>query len=752
MNCLTLDRPKIIASIAAACCPLFLPLYGVASAQCPQSSTDSLAIIRCRYLEETIPTDVQILGEIKKSAGTLAASQRQDGTWPDIDYDSSERSEWRAAKHLDRVLTISKAAYARRQSGRPDPRLEEAGLAGMRFWLAKDLTNLNWWWNQIGVPELLGETALLLQPKMSRDDFNRLLPILKRSDWTRWTGANLIWGVANQIVRGVLYGDASAVNDGYARLYEEIQTVPGVLPDGSPGEGIQTDRSFHQHGAQFYSGGYGLDYAMFAARFITYTWGTPLQIPADKMQTFASFLLDGQQWMIRGEIFDYAAVGREITRKDEAVVQHDWTRGPVSGYDGAYTLANAMNYLVRQPIPRQSELRAFAKRLSGRAKVPQLTGNRMFWDSDYMSHRREGYATSVKMLSARIQNSEIVNSEGRWSTHLSDGMNLLYRTGEEYRGIFAAWDWALVPGTTAVHAYRSDGTPDTGEKELINVRGNSPFVGGASDGNYGIAAMDLRRGTLSARKAWFFYDHFYVALGSGISAEDAGAFVATDINQTKLNGSVVTNISQGDHAGDKYSYKPGALRYVHHDGTGYVLGPGLRATLSAGIQSGRWSDFGTGPDTLVQTPVFNLWIDHGFAPRDATYQYSVMPGATVAETAAESAHPSMVVLANSEDAQAVFVPKLRMVSLAIRKALSIATPIGNVALDQPAIVMVREDATGYTVTAANPTNKTMNLRVKIGGQEVVLNLPDGDMAGSSVSLHLDGREPNSKERKQGVSR
>ncbi|MBB5066321.1 polysaccharide lyase family 8 super-sandwich domain-containing protein [Granulicella mallensis] len=714
-----------------------LALASAALAQCPRSGQDSVAIVRCRYIEETLPTDANGRGQLQQRTEFLMRSLRPDGTWPDVDYVSPLRSEWPASQHLIRVLSMAKSAYLVRSAGHSDPALEASVLSALRYWLKKDPTNPNWWWNEIGTQQLLGEIGLLMRPILTNDDTARMLPILKRSNWSTWTGANLVWGVTNQIMRGVLYDDEPAVAQGYARLYEEIQQVPAVLPNGKPGEGIQADDSFHQHGAQFYSGGYGLDYTNYAARYITYSWGTPLQIPAEKMQTFANFVLDGQQWMVRGEVFDYAAAGREITRKDEAAVQHDWTHGPIAGYDAAYTLANVMTHLAEQSVPRQGEFRAFADRLNGQAGAMPLTGNRMFWDSDYMSHRRAGYSTSVKMFSTRIQNSEITNSEGRWSTHLSDGMNLLYRTGDEYRGIFAGWDWALVPGTTAAHAYRPDGAPDTGERSIIDGRGKSDFVGGVSDGTYGVATMNLERGTLSARKSWFFFDSLYVALGTGISSEKESApFFATDINQTLLHGAVITNLSSKALESGSHTYKRGVLQYVHHDGTGYVLGDGLKVVLSNALQSGRWSNFGTGPDETVEVPVFNLWIDHGPKPRNATYQYTVMPGATVEQTEEESTHPSVLVLSNTDDLQAVFVPRLKLLSIVVRKQGALDTPLGRISVSEPSAVMIKEDVSGYEITAANPANQPLSFRVTIGVHEAKIELPGGSEAGSSVSVHL----------------
>ena len=43
------------------------------------------------------------------------------------------------------------------------------------------------------------------------------------------------------------------------------------------------------------------------------------------------------------------------------------------------------------------------------------------------------------------------------------------------------------------------------------------FVGGASDGAVGAAAMNLSSGTLRARHAYFFFERGYVHLGAGLA-------------------------------------------------------------------------------------------------------------------------------------------------------------------------------------------------------------------------------------------
>jgi chondroitin AC lyase len=183
---------------------------------------------------------------------------------------------------------------------------------------------------------------------------------------------------------------------------------------------------------------------------------------------------------------------------------------------------------------------AFSARLQRRENAAPFTGNKQFWCSDFMAHRRKGFYTSVKMLSDRMLNGEEVNHEGKKSQHLSDGVNLLYLTGDEYKDIFPVWDWTKLPGITAIQ-----GTLEIGGKNPIHARGATAFAGGVSDGEYGMAAMDLARGNLTAKKAWFFFDDGYLCLGADIHlAGDVKHSVATDVNQTLLGGNVLTSQSQ----------------------------------------------------------------------------------------------------------------------------------------------------------------------------------------------------------------
>jgi chondroitin AC lyase len=688
----------------------------------------AVATIRQRFVQSLLPTEQAAVDYLNEQAAKDAASLAADGHWPDINYATQERSEWAAADHLDRLLRMAKSARILRNEGRPDAALEAKIDLSLKWWTDHDYHNPNWWWNEIGVPMLLGQIGNLMLEQIPAPELDKIVTILKRSDWRRvpWTGANLTWGVTIEIARGCMQNDPFAVAVGYSRMYEEIKIVSQLQ------DGIQQDDSFHQHGAQLYNGGYGLDFASDVARFVSYSWGTQFQIPADKMAIFSSYLLDGERWMIRGfgKGFDYSVIGREITRPAKAPSLSNQSAGPIYPNLGeVYGFAHALELLANEPTPRQEELQGFAAYLSGQPGAPDLTGNKQFWASDYMAQRRDDYFTSVKMLSQRMLNAELVNSEGKKSVHLSDGANFLYLQGDEYLNIFPVWDWTKIPGTTAIQ-----GTLNTGETDAIHARGKTTFDGGVSDGTYGLATMDLKRGNLSAEKSWFFFDSSYVALGTAINLDtDAEQDVATDVNQTLLYGDVLTSESQGALRQGSYSYDTSHGVWIYHNHVGYVFPSHTKLSLSIGPQTGKWSDIGTGPDTPVTKNVFDLWIDDGVTPQDERYQYIVLPNTTPEGVIQRAKESGLEVLANNSAIQAVYNPRLKLAELVYREPQYIKTPLGIIRADHACLLMVRKSGSGLHLTASDPEDLPLTLTITIDEKPYTLDLPGGNIAGSSVS-------------------
>ena len=514
----------------------------------------------------------------------LLETQQPDGTWPDVDYTHQSRSAWRTPQHLNHLTHLAEAHHA----GLTYPTLKPAIHAALNHWLKNDYTNPNWWWNDIGVPRNLSHILLLLDKDITDQQRQLGSQILSRAKLEK-TGQNLVWLADITAKRGLLNRDAALIKQAYTRIIEEIRI--------SFDEGIQPDASFYQHGPCLYNHGYGAGFASDCSRLAALLVGTQFAFPKDKIDKIVFYVLDGSRWMLRGTTPDYGAKGREISRK---------------GASARY-LIRVCDNLLKLDTGREEELRAFKTHLQN-GQGSAVTGNKHFWRGDIMTHHRKGYYTSARFFSTRTVSTDGPhNNEGLKSHHLADGCNYLFVRGDEYDNIFPVWDWQKIPGTTVAQ------TNDFTKKP--HIPGTTDFVGGASDGTYGVAAFDFQRETLSAKKAWFFFNREYVCLGSAIQSPTTVP-VFTTLNQCHLTGDVLVNgqaIEKGDHDLSN-------IQSIHHDNVAYLFPEDAQIHLRNRAQTGSWYAINNQyeQDTLSRD-IFNLWIDHGTKPNNAHYAYIVAP-------------------------------------------------------------------------------------------------------------------------------
>jgi chondroitin AC lyase len=228
--------------------------------------------------------------------------------------------------------------------------------------------------------------------------------------------------------------------------------------------------------------------------------------------------------------------------------------------------------------------------------------------------------------------------------------------------------------------------------------------------------MDLARGKLRARKAWFFFDDGYLALGAGITC-DSDNPVATSVNQCRLSGGADSDVARRDD-------------WLHHGGVGYVFADAPRVKLTTGLQTGDWADIGAQSGRVAER-VFNLWLDHGPRPNDASYVYSVYPAATAEHTAQRAAKPEFVVIANTSKQQAVFHERLNTLAVAFWEPGAVDFADGRkVEVDRPCALIIRVGK----CFISNPANEAAVVNVRLDGKNFPVELPGGDRAGSSVEV------------------
>lgn len=617
-------------------------------------------------------------------------AQRADGTWPDIDYADRDSAVWAPARHMDRIRALASASAAADLPTLQAETARAAALKALDHWLAKDYLCPNWWYNQIGVPRALYRAALFLESHLTPVQKEGVLRILERGK-LGMTGENLVWVAEVSIARACLADLPELAAEAFRRIAAEVRITTG--------EGIQPDCSFYQHGAQLYSGGYGKGFSIDVPAFAALAAGTAFAFPPEPLDIISAYLLDGQQWLVRGPLFDPSACGREITRRNAC---------------SAGGLAGAARQLAGLDLPRRPEFEQFAARLEGKSEP--LVGHKHFWRADLTVHHRPEFYTSVRVTSPRLIQSELVNSENLLGRHLADGVTYLVRRGDEYRNLFGVWDWKRLPGITA----ELDGQPPT----LRNgQRGANPFAGGVSDGHIGVTAMDFRRGDLEARKAWFFFADAVVWLGSGIRCPSPHP-VITAVNQCHLSGEAQAGPAEAE-----------AGRWVWHDGLAYLFPGQQKVGFTAGPQTGSWRRITHSyPEAAETLPVFSLWIEHGPTPSDADYAVVIAPARAATDAQRLAASPSVTVVANAADVQAVVSPE-RAAGVVFHAPGDIALPgFGEVAVDRPCLVSLARTEGGLRVGVADPAQGTGALGLRVGERAATVTLPEGAHAGSSVLL------------------
>jgi len=546
------------------------------------------------------------------------ATQKPDGSWEDIDYRDRNHSLWAAAAHIRRTLHL---AQAWAKPGQPMFHDETVGRTVRRavdYWSRHRFQCGNWWWNEIGIPERMAN-ILIAAPELFHDSEERrnALAVVRQTAFGK-TGQNRVWQAEIVLKRALLEQDEPTARHAAAEITSELQIRNG--------EGIQEDGSFHQHGRQLQLGNYGLGFLQSMSYWNRILAGTPLAFPPERTEALRHLVLNGYRWVIWNGRFDLLAQGRQIGRNSQT---------------GKAKAALRAIAALQKADPESGRL--YAEIL--RQKTP-FTGNRHFFNSDYMVHRRPSWYASVRMNSTRtVPVEDRINWENALGRYFSDGVMLIMRSGDEYRDITACWDWTRLPGTTL------PATPILTEQECRELKikeasgktprwtlsrhwrktGESEFTGGVSDGTRGVAVYTQNLDGVSAKKAYFFdYDAVY-ALGCGISSTSPFP-VATTVENSLRNG----EIKYGDG-------------WFWHNGIGY-RGTGI--TNCSGFRNGDWRyvDGGLKTPSPDRKELFVLQIRHGIGCRDASYSYVILPDVSVEDTAAWKGGK---VLANTPDVQAV---------------------------------------------------------------------------------------------------
>ncbi|MBC7888728.1 MAG: hypothetical protein H7Z13_12675 [Ferruginibacter sp.] len=637
-------------------------------------------------MERSSPVESAVDQPIDNMFNSMDAS----GKWPDIDYQDKTASKWLPASHWKRLLELSIQYRDTKSPHFNNDTLRNTILTGIGYWLKLPPQASNYWWNAIGVPNLMGSVYILMEKDLNDRLKSRGIELIKLGVkpthyeyYGKATGQNLLWLASAHLYAACLSNDIEGVKRVFASVGEEIKITEE--------EGIQPDFSFYQHGKQNYAMGYGKGFTASAAKYFYLANQTAFQFTPEKIAVISHYLLDGQQWMSRYGYLEYTAMGREIARKDI-------DRTP---------LTSALKWMMDIDKPFYNEYLAFYRRLSGIKEEKPLVGNRYFWRSDLMVHQREKYYFSLKATSDRISSGESGNGENIKGFYQGNGTYYLVRTGHEYDDIFPVWDWRKLPGlltkqTAGTFPLFTWGT---------GSEGNKPFVYGISDSLYGCFGYDYDKENVTARRSWFFFDNEIVHLANSIN----GDTVYQSINQSLLNGKVWTSNLNSKNPGNQMAF---------HDSVGYCISPiGNDIYLKTTEQTGTWKEINLSASAAsISKKVFSLGIDLGTNANNAAFSYTIIPAVSLDQFKKYNLTDHVVILQNNNSLQAVHQKDIEQVQAVFFSSGTVELPWDNISLQmkQPGLALIKKVNNKLVIDYSQPF-PTKHIEIILDNKIVFVN-------------------------------
>lgn len=710
---------------------LFFQIVFYSTNRC-DATNDYIVDIRQRVLELVIWPSEQAIPGVVQSALKFSTSMNRTCFWEDINYDDRSLANWATEEHLTRVNTMVQALTVPGSTLQNNSQLATATHCALNVWLTRDWINPNWWFNQIGVPLLVSGQLLMLAENATDFEIQKITNISYRADW--WykdpgTGANLIWMIQVELYRSLATHNLTGVQEGFSRMWKDI----AVLPLG--GQGIQTDWSYHFHGTQILSAAYGQDWLVAMMIFVLCSQDTPYQPIQDQLIILGKFIAEGDAWMIIDNIWDWHVYGRAIDRPELILTvdfSSDWIR----------SLAG-----LTESDQLRKDLMNFADRIDKKPDATQLIGNRHFYTSDYQVHRRQNWTSMIKMQSLRTQPTECINGENQKGEHLGQGVLNLYTTDPtDYRHIFPILDWQSINGITVEH----DIPVEPCTHGCFDWSPTS-FVGGVSDGDYGLAMMDTATHNLTAKRSWHFYDQAVYALASRLTlstSNNARTSLCSRISSKGViqvgffNGTIISLVD-----GITYSFPYGSdaaknVQWIHlsESNIGYLLQT-QKKYASIGVETsqktGTFESIGPYNDSVTIRTV-DIWIDHGLGPFLQDYSYMIIPSKAIDEflTLINDFESDSLFscVSNNDTFHAVSWPSLQRSSFvnwnnsAVYYSCQSSSYTTKVILYSDGAYLINETSSSFSITASHPSRVNESLKVNINRSGQGINcerLPDG---------------------------
>lgn len=616
----------------------------------------------------------------------------------------------------------------------------------------------NWWHWEIGIPQALGSTVILMYEDLTQEQIDKFYATLYRFNQDPTVVYKVQgWGTmemtsANLMDTSLVAALRSAIGntqDGIGAAVNALGTVTGFVTEG---DGFYEDGSCIQHSNLAYTGGYGLTLLKGIERILLLSNDTAWQASADDLESVYTWIWEGYRPLFAdGAMMDMVS-GRSIARPSHTELETG--RGILEAIvllaDGAPDdrKEQLLSFAKKQMLAGAENLDTFysgmeassmiaAKQLAADDSVEADDGTpytKIFGSMDKATIHREGYTLGISMFSSRTGNFEYMNKENTKGWHISDGALFLYNgdAGQFSNNYWNTIDPHRLPGITTDH------TEGTNYESGLAYTSDKDYAGGSSvEDLYATIAMDFhgQNTDLTAKKAWFAFDDEVVALGTDISGITKDTETIIENKQIRDDGSnalvvdgeeTQAELGESSAAGVEYAWIEGNSGT---DSIGYYFPEGEDLEIKREARTGSFQDIngavadGAAGSEDVTRDYLSLAVSHGDGTEEGAedYAYVLLPGRTEEETAEYASGSEIEIISNTAEVQAAADRS----SGASGYQFWTAASAGNVSADQASSVTMKEEDGTLKLGISDPSQTQDSVTIHVSGYKN-LQYVDGD--------------------------
>lgn len=431
--------------------------------------------------------------------------------------------------------------------------------------------------------------------------------------------------------------------------------------------------------------------------------------------------------------------------------------------DGTHELDPAMGAAFLRLLPAKPysvQLALKAKLVAAGVEAePDPTGCEVMNHAALVSHRRDNWLVSVRGHNRYLWSTEVYAGSNDYGRYITYGQVQVMSGGDPVTNLDSGfiqpgWDWNRWPGTTAIRLpypkLKAD-IPATGEELLLSDQRLGG--GGTIGGRNGAFIMSLHEnakydGSFRARKSVFLFDNRVVALGDGIVNHDQSHRTETTLFQCYLaDQSVPTQDSRSGPVAAVPSRRAEKTRdavwLIDPQEVGYYVPRGQRLVVSRAVQTAPDQGSKTEASQPFATAVFN----HGKQPRDDSYEYAMVVGATAesmadfTERMKDSATAPYRVVRHDSTAHVVQDRDTKIIGCAVFKASRNLTKGVVRSVDSPSVVLVRPDTNTLSLSVTDPDLRLYSGKDRSKPDASPFGVPWRDAAGQGnwITVELESR-------------